>query len=232
MSDQNVLPSSLHRGLLLLAYVSEVGHPVSFSEVVRYLNVNKMTTSRLLTGLVGEGYLVKNEEGLYLPGARLESLLGRESVDRWLVRCFRLPMERVVQEVGHSGILLEWNGSDMMCRWRHLCEESIVLIPPGQVVRRPFEYPAGVFCMEASAWETYLKQPETRHLQSWYKRERKRMEHKGFCFGHAEDRQRVAAPVYRKGLLVGSLLIGAPKDALTEEQLEAVGRQLSALSQN
>ena len=65
---------AVDRALDLLARVVQAGEPVSFTELSDRTGLARSTTSRLLSALERGGFVVRDGEGTFVPGALFEML--------------------------------------------------------------------------------------------------------------------------------------------------------------
>lgn len=231
--ESSTAPRSLERGLLVLECVTREPGGLTFTAIQQSLGLPKMTISRLLNALCALDYLRKDEAGQYRRGPRFAALLDGEPLETRLKRACAGPLRELVQQTANSGLLLVWQTPDLVCLERYLHEESIVLVPPGHVVRNLHLYPAGIFCLPAEHWEAeFAESPGKLEAEGitrgWYEGERERLQARGYTMGHLADRHRLAAPLANgEGAVLGALVIGGTPSSLPEDALQQVGQRLA-----
>ncbi len=232
--ENHAAPRSLDRGLQVLEQVAREPEGTTFTAVQTALDLPKMTITRLLNALCALEYLEKGADGLYRTGPRFRALMDGEAMETRLRRACTEPLQRLVTETCNSGLLLHWEGSQLVCLERFLHERSIVLVPPGHVIRNIYLYPAGIFCLSPEHWEAeFAGRPGKLEAEGitrqWYEEETQRLRDLGYTTGHLADRHRIAAPLKnRAGAILGALLIGGTPDSLPEDALPEAGRLLAA----
>lgn len=228
MSDARVpIPRSLERGLLLLERVVNAREGVSFTRLQEELGWAPMTLSRLLGALRELGYLRQDREGRYWPGNGMAALAARMEDARFLETRGRRVLETLVHETGHSGLLLHWDGRWLHALCRELAPDSVVLSEPGHIVQQPLYHPAMVFCYSPKQWRA-LRTGVDEPAREWLQREERRLSEEGYTLGHSKARDRVAAPIYREGQVIGAMLLGAFPGHWTARRLQPVAPRLLA----
>lgn len=220
MAKEIAVPRSLARGFELLERVA--GHPegAAFHELREETGWAPMTLTRLLQALGALGALRK-EEGRYRLGDRVLTLGGALSDRAYLALRADPALGQLVRETGCSAVLWEWDGEGLTCLRRRLAEDSVVLSEVGHRVAQPLFHPAAAICLSARQWKTV---PGSRggRGRDWLRGERERMATHGYAIGSTEQRDRMAAPVFREGRLVGAVLLGALPGTFGKEGLAAM----------
>lgn len=104
------MPTAVKRALKILEIVAQAEAPVSFTEINSQLGkINRASLSRLLSGLISEAYLFKNNSGLYECGQRMGIFASVKSRDmgEFLISKYGKLIEEMTNEYDVTGIILE-----------------------------------------------------------------------------------------------------------------------------
>lgn len=213
-------PLSLARGLACLRALAGARTPRRFGELRTELGLSAMALTRLLSALESLGYVSRDANGHYLPGEALHALAPREDTRGFLLRRYGPALRALVASTGHSGVLIHWDGRELVILERVLAEGSVVLAPTGHIIQHLAHHPATACCVDAKRWNTALKAlpvSAREDARAWLSSERNRVASSGWALGHEGHRDRIAAPLREQGgSVVGALLLGTHRHALTE----------------
>lgn len=223
-------PRSLDRGLSLLRLLAASPGGLGFNEVGRRMKLPSATVARLLGALTDLRWLAKDPEtGRYRPGPELTALQGGEDLDSRLRRIARPHLERLRDAARNTVLLIRWDGKRSVCLERVLHPDSLVLQEPGYVTKGLFEAPWGIFCLAGAQWRRAISRKPAPPGATWarYRAECARLAAHGYCVGPQGDRQRLAAPLRREGLVVGALAVGGTLGALNDARVREIGALLA-----
>lgn len=225
---------ALERGLDILEMVQEKGDGVSFSAIVKALDLPSSTAARLLKALVDRGYLTKDgARREYRVGPKGEALSPHLAQMQVLLSVCEGVLGRLRAETECSALLHLWHGAQMQVLAKQVHENALGMQAVGTVSDNFLERPWGwVFyaAMEPAGQEEVLRRAGAgAAVRARLAEVCRNLAHVGYAYLDDGRGRRFAAPVRNGGgRVVAAVVLGGTPATVADEDIEDYGRRVVA----
>ncbi|MDR3494515.1 MAG: IclR family transcriptional regulator [Ancalomicrobiaceae bacterium] len=123
---------ALDRGLSVLEYVVEAGHPVSMKEISTAMSIPSASAFRLVKTLVQRGYLEETNRSpqFYLPGNKVFQMVQFYQLNHSLHSVARMPLRDLAERTGQTAQLAILKGTSVMYIEQAMPKEPVSIVAP------------------------------------------------------------------------------------------------------